>query len=60
MKFCLVNDFSGYWFIIPVERREEFRTWATWKLCTRKDQEPESWMQEVRGGPQSIVFQSPE
>jgi hypothetical protein len=57
MKSCLVSDFAGNWFIIPVERREDFRRWITWKLCTRKDQKPESWMTEVPHGPESITFE---
>lgn len=56
MKSCLVNDFAGRWYVIPVEHQEEFRRWDTWRLATRKDQKPHSWMIEI-DGPKSITFE---
>jgi len=59
MKFCLRNDFSGNWFLIPVERCKEFETWRCWKVASRRDQHPANWMKPVERGPVGIVFENP-
>ncbi len=55
-KFFLGRDGDSHWFIIPVERREE---WEKWVIIPEDD--PSGWdvpefAQEVGGSPSGIEF----
>lgn len=60
MKYYLDTDQSGHWYIVPVDRSQE---WSEWQELDDDDErawEAPEWAQMVGGAPQAVQFENPE
>lgn len=58
-RFCLVQDNSSHWYLIPTSRR------AAWEAHCDLDEDDEAgwehpeWAERVDGGPEGVHFENP-
>lgn len=56
MRYCLVQDESAHWYVIPVNRRED---WYRFVESLDKDDcpVPDGWAVPVGGAPSLVTFE---
>ena len=57
-EFCLIQDDSSHWYVIPAHEKELFEQWVTASLDTRNESYdgPEFDRYRINGGPESLRF----
>ena len=51
-KYCLVQDDSSHWYVIPVEHAEDFDEWVQ----NEDDWDTPEYAEEVGGSPSLVEF----
>lgn len=58
-RFFLDSDDSGHWYVVPLDKQEE---WSVWRNIPEDDERswnaPE-WAERVNGSPNRISFTNP-
>ena len=57
-RFYLTTDENSHWYIVPVDKQEEWDDW-----CNSDDEsswDAPEWAQPVNGSPTLVTFENPE
>lgn len=56
--FFLSMDNDGHWFIIPVERRDEWNDWIDLDQSDEASWDVPEWADDLNGSPSNVIFHS--
>lgn len=57
-RFFMGQDQSSHWYLVPVERRDEWEAWSGMDDNDEASWETPSWVKQI-DGPSSVTFTAP-
>lgn len=59
-RFYFSRDNSCHWYLVPVERREEFERWASLDEDDEAGWDPPEWARRLNGALSRVTFTDPQ
>ena len=58
-RYFLSADEDGHWFVVPLDKTQEWHKWRDLDQDSEEAWEPPAWASPVDGNPSRVTFENP-
>lgn len=60
MRHYLTRDNDAHWYVVPVDKAEEWEEWLSWDSDDQRSWEVPAWAQAAGRWPSAVSFSDPQ